>query len=375
MSGILLGAKPNIVKPCTARAYGASWAGGTSTQLSRLDEAIGLADPVAGVGATAGSSPFDTIMPWAGMKEFNIINDEIAFEKGVDSEFSRSSYDTVVRIPKFWYKVDATGSEWNVHIANGAMSGYSVHPAFNESDEIYLAKYITGSGYVSRSAVSPLVSITRATFRTNARSKGAHWDMYNIATYSALQMLYLVEFADWNSQSCVGAGYTSGSAAIATGGTDVMPYHTGRGAGTDGLTSIQYRGIEDAWGNVWQFVDGINFSGNTPYYCLLRSNFGDDKSAGYTQLGYSTTGTSGNAQYPKSHGLDANAPWLFLPNSTGGSTATYIPDRWSSNTGWRIFIVGGRYDNGADAGLFARDANAASSAAAASIGGRLLYIP
>ena len=375
MSGILLGAKPNIIKPNTTRSYGVSWLGQQNTQLSRLDGAAGFDDPIPGQGATMGSSPFDDIMPWKGMKEFNIINDEITFEKGVDPEFSRSSYDTVIRIPKFWYKVQLVGTEWQLFIANGPVSGFSVHPAFNESDEIYIGKYMTGEGYVSRSGKSPVTNITRATFRGNARNKGAHWDMLNIATYSALMMLYLVEYADWNSQNCVGKGYTSGSAKIATGGTDLMTYHTGRPAGTDGLTSIQYRGIEDLWGNVWQFVDGINFNGNIPYYCFNRANFGDDKSTGYFQLGFNVPATSGNQQWPKSHGVDQNAPWLILPNATGGSDASYIPDGWWNNTGWRIFIVGGHCDFGSQAGLFARYANSTSSTAFANFGGRLLYIP
>lgn len=372
MSGILLGARPSIVKPATARAYGASWAGGASTQFSRLGEAAGFSDPVPGVGATMGSSPFDEIMPWAGMKEFNIINNEVAYEKDVDAEFSRSAYDTVVRVPKFWYKVQATGSEWQVWIANGPMTGFVEHPAFEGKDCIYVGKYLAGSGYVSKSALSPLVSITRGTFRTNARNKGSKWDMMNVAVMSALQMLYLVEYADWQTQ-VIGKGVQTGSAVIRVGGTDSMVYHTGRPAGTDGAVSIQYRGIEDLWGNAWQWTDGINFSGTTAYYCLNRSNFGDDKSAGYTQLGY--TCCSGDKAFPKTHGLDQNAPWLFLPTSSGGSDATYIPDGWWTSTGWRVFKFGGSCNHGSAAGLFARNANYASSGTSAYYGGRLLYFP
>ena len=373
MSGVLLGARPKIVKPATARAYGVSWAGGPSTQFSRLGEAALFDDPVPGVGATAGSSPFDEIMPWAGMVECNIINDEVAYVKGVDPEFSRSAYDTVVRIPKFWYKIQGTGSEWQLWIANGPMDGFTEHPAFEGKDCIYYGKYLTGEGYVARSAVKPQVNVTRAAMRTNSRNKGAHWDMLNIAAWSAVTMLYLVEYADWNSQAVVGRGYTSGSAVISTGGTDSMAYHTGRPAGTDGGTSIQYRGIEDMWGNAWQWVDGINFSGTQAYYCLNRTQFGDDKSAGYTQLGYSCV--SGSEAFPKVHGLDANAPWLFLPTTVGGSNATYIPDGWWTSSGWRVFLVGGSYASGLSAGAFARYANYASSDAYASFGGRLLYIP
>lgn len=91
--------------------------------------------------------------------------------------------------------------------------------------------------------------------------------------------------------------------------------------------------------------------------------------------GFNVPATSGNQQWAKSHGVDQNAPWLILPNATGGSDASYIPDGWWSNTGWRIFFVGGDLGGGSPAGLFARHASDASSSASALIGGRLLYIP
>ena len=104
MSGVVIHAKRNIEKPSSVHCYGAAWDGGSSTQFTRLDDAVGFADPVAAVGTGAGSSPFDNIMPWSGMKEYNVVNGEIAYQKGVDPSFSRTKYDTVVRIPKFWYK-------------------------------------------------------------------------------------------------------------------------------------------------------------------------------------------------------------------------------------------------------------------------------
>lgn len=370
MSGILLGAKPNIEKPATVRAFGVEWAGGPSTQLTRLGAAAGFSDPVPGIGTSDGSSPFDDIMPWAGMKEFNVINDAVFYEKGVDAEFTRAGYDTVVRIPKFWYKVDYT-TNWQLWIANGEMDGFTVHPAFEGKDYIYVGKYTTGTGTVSKSGVSPLVNVTRAQCRTNARNKGSHWDLIDFKTYSALWMLYLVEYADWDSQAAVGNGYTSASAVTTCGGTDSVRYHTGRG--TDVNSQIKYRGIEDLWGNAWQWCDGINFSGTQAYYCTDRSKYADDTSTNYTRVSFSCV--SGSQSYPTRHGYDSSAPWVLLPSAVGGSTATYIPDGWWTSTNWRVFRFGGRYDNGLGAGLFARSAYNTSSYSDANNGGRLLFIP
>lgn len=47
------------------------------------------------------------------------------------------------------------------------------------------------------------------------------------ATYCAIIFLYIVEFADWNSQSKIGQGVVSEDYTQSSGGTDVMNYHTG----------------------------------------------------------------------------------------------------------------------------------------------------
>jgi hypothetical protein len=379
-TGQLIGACSDVVQPRTAHVYGIAWNfGNANTQCSRLEEATNFAEPTPAVGTGTGSSPFDKIYPWSEMEEYNVISGEIKYKQG-DDGFSRTSYDTVVKIPKFWFKAEQDSNEFRLYISSGAKDGFMLHPAFNRGDgkirdAIYVGKYKTSAGYATRSGFAPLVSITRKTFRDGAASKGTDWWGYDIATYSAICMLYLVEFADWNTQSVIGAGNTNTSAAKQAGGTDAMSYHTGRAAGTNDASQIQYRHLESLWGDVRDLVDGINFSGSTVYFCLIPSKFADDTATNYTILGYTVYASGGNASYPKSQGLDANNPWLWLPVTVGGSTSSYIPDAWWSNTGWRIFSVGGTYGYGAYAGLFARNAYAASSDSDAALGGRLLFLP
>lgn len=380
MAGLLLNGSSLIRKPKTTRIYGVEWNfTNPSTQLTRLDEAAGLGDPKPAVGNVEGSSPFDDLYPWSEMQEFNIIDDRVSYKKG-DPLFSRTNYDTVVRIPKFWYKATLGSTTLQIRIATGEADGFKLFPRFQGSDGsvkdyIYVGKYDTGIGYVSKSNVAPLVNITRATYRTNAAAKGGNWWGFDIGTYMALCTLYLVEFADWDSQGKIGQGNSSTSAALNSGGTDAMIYHTGRAMGADGQVAIQYRGIENLWGNVWQFVDGINFNGNIPWFCLDPSKWADNTVTNYTQLGYNIMQTSGQAGYAKAVGVDPNNDWLILPTTGGGSQTTYIPDGVWSNTGWRIFIVGGDWGNGLNVGLFARDSHHDSSGAIASFGGRLLYLP
>ena len=354
--------------------FGVSWDRSSSTAFTRLGDSANFSNPVPAVGTGDGSSPFDNIYPWSGMKEFNVINNTLSYERGVDSEFSRTDYDTVVRIPKFYYNVVNGDSATEYWISPIPLTGYLLHPAFEGKDYIYVGKYITGTGTVTKSGISPMVNYTRANARTNARNKGANWDMINFMVYSVLQLLYLVEFADWNCQSLIGNGYSDASSSADCGGTDSITYHTGRG--TDTYSQIKYRGIEDLWGNVWQLCDGLNFNTTTCWYCLDRTKYADSTSTNYTRLSYTCVSATTAGYYPKTQGYDANIPFLFLATSVGGSNSTYIPDEWMCQTsGWRVFSLGGAYNKQLNAGLFCRHGTDEATTTFASVGSRLLFIP
>lgn len=132
---------------------------------------------------------------------------------------------------------DAANKKRYFYIADKAKSGFTKHPGSGK----YVGRYNTISGHYSKTGSAPLVNLTRASARSGARGKGSKWSEYDFASWCAVWLLYLVEFSDWDSQSKIGRGYVDGnSSAISSGGTDSMIYHTGRAAGTDGKTAVQY---------------------------------------------------------------------------------------------------------------------------------------
>ena len=357
------------------KVFGVCWSKSSSTALSRLTKAsdpnghvnvdIG-SEPVPAVGTGAGSSPFDNYAPWKDMTEYNVIDGAVSYKKG-DSGFSRTSYDTMVKIPEFYYKiVESDGSRY-FYVADKATTGFTKHPGSGR----YVGRYNTISGYYSKSGSTPLVNITRAAARTGSTGKGTGWYQHDYASWCAVWLLYLVEFADWDSQTVIGQGVVNADAAVSCGGTDSMTYHTGRAAGTDGQTPVQYRWIENPWGNVFEWIDGVNFSEKAAYICTNPDNYADDTGTNYTAAGV-TLPSSG---YITDLGMSEAFPWSFIPNTSGGSSTTYVPDYVYSNTGWRVLLVGGGWVNSADAGLFYFDANGTSSSAGAGIGARLLFVP
>lgn len=255
------------------------------------------------------------------------------------------------------------------------------HPAFLHNGAttpqhyIYVGAYVTSSSYQkSVSGGYPSNNATRATFRTNAKAKGAGWGIIDISTVSAIQMLIMVEYATNDVQTAIGDGYTSSSNRISSGTCDNVPGLTGRPAGTSNTVDVVWRGIEGFWGNLWEWLDGLNFYNGAYLVCNDQSSYADGTSTGYTSLGY-TGATNWSSSYIKEMGYDASAPAYMLPIVGGGSSSTYYCDIVYSNTGWRIAQCGGGYTSGAEAGLFAQAVTNASSATDLAVGSRLLYIP
>ena len=337
-----------------------------SPAWARTDDAVGKT-ATATVGTVAGASDFESCYPWSG-----IVRETL------------STGDVMVKIPRFWYRRYRSGNVEYIKIADKPTSGFELHPAFNHggvaTDYIYVGAYKTTSGNKSASGVSPLVNQTRATMRTNAKTKGLGWGIIDIAALSAIQMLILVEFANNDVQSVIGRGYcdysNSGSSAHSTGSCDNVSGLTGRPAGTDGKVDIVWRGIEGLWGNIWEWVDGINWNGGTYYVCNDPSNYADDTATGYIALSFNGA-TDWNRSYITQEGLDSGSnTHVMLPSAAGsGSETTYYCDAGWSSTGWTVFRRGGNWPDGSYCGLFAAHFGNSSSTSAASTGSRLLYIP
>lgn len=321
-------------------------------------------EPIAAVQTGSGRSHFDQYLPWSGMEEYNVIGNAVTYKRG-ETGFSRTANDTVVYIPEFYVMVvdDAGASKRYFYVADKPKTGFVKHPGSGR----YVGKYNTGAAYVSKSGLAPLASVARSTARAGSAAKGANWWQVDLATWNAIQVLYLVEYADWDSQVKIGRGVVDVLAATSNGMTDTMTYHTGQGG-----SSVQYRWVENLWGNVYEHLDGVNFSERTAYICTDPSAFADDTAVGYTTTGIKLPATNG---YIAQLGFSVAFPWALLPSASGGSDSTYIPDNVVSNTGWRGPAAGGSWSNGSIAGLFFLSATQTATSNNASNGARLMFVP
>lgn len=341
----------------TANVFGVCWdTFNSSTALTRLTpstDPYGLVtqsvttEPVPAVGTGSGSSPFDSYAPWSGMQKTTMDGNIMVF------------------IPTFYVAYKESGPEKYFYISDKAKTGFAKHPGSGK----YVGRYHMNSSGQSVSGSSPYEDTTRATARSTAKSLGSKYHLYDFVTYCAIIWLYLIEFADWDCQSKIGRGYVdSNDSALSSGDTDSMTFHTGRAAGTDGKTAVQYRWVENLWGNVYQWVDGFNANGAEAYYCTDSSKYADDTTTGYTKIG-----TLPAIGWIKDLTVTDNG--LLIPKTAGGSESTYIPDYAFSLSNWRVLYVGGGRSDSAYAGLLCFYALSGSSQSSVYVSARLMCEP
>lgn len=326
------------VKAQFVTIYGVEWDWTSSgpTKGTRTDAAAGFSDPNPAVNNGNGSSPFDNLMPWAGMVK------------------ETRTGGVMVKEPKYWYKWTKTGKKLKLQIADGPVEGFHVDPVnmdrgdgLGELNFSYIARYHCASGtYKSETNKAQQVSITRSAARTSIHNLGANiWQM-DFAQMWYVGMLFLVEFADWNGER-IGRGCSASGSKENNGKTDAMQYHTGTtAANRDTYGYTQYRNIEGWWDNVYDWMDGCYYNSNGLNVIKNPNQFSD--SANGTLVGKPVAGYPSDFTIPTQSGLE----WALFPSAAAGSTTNYVPVYWSFNGSYPCLCHGGSYSQGQNHGPF-----------------------
>lgn len=355
-------AKTCSVTVSFAQIYGVQWDGTASTTWSRTDAAETFVNPTPAVNNGNGSSPFDAIMPWAGM----VVEDDATAGK-------------LVKIPKYWFKWTRSGNGMKLQISNGPEAGFHVSPAHadrgdgkGERDYVYVGRYHCNTSYKSQAGSQPAASMTRAAARSSIHNLGSTYWQYDFAMYWTIMMLYLVEYANWNSQATIGYGCSPSGSKFNMGATDNMVYHTGTSAASrTTYGSVQYRHIEGLWDNVYDWCDGIRFSGSTVYCIANPASFSD--TSGGTNVGTRATSSGWISGWtnPTADGFE----YALYPNAVSGSETTYVCDYCNYIASGVVLRVGGDYGQNQYRGAFCLDGYYAASSASTNIGCRLQKLP
>jgi hypothetical protein len=254
---------------------------------------------------------------------------------------------------------------------------------------------VGGATRAATTGTGEALGLTRQLSETYCNNIGStRWGCENVWTLDALTMLYLIEYANWNSQStsvgigrgvvdkASGTGFAGENNGAKSADTNIGTNGTGTGTGTNGLTPIVYRGIENFWGNVYQFIIGIDVT-DAAYRVLKRDGTGSPKCP--MDAGHYESSIAAPVQYADPANPDSYAKgilyedlskYLVLPNLGGGSDSTYLCD-WASlhRPGQtNIVRVGGLWGNGANCGVGFRTAAGVASYSSRDCGCRLEFV-
>ena len=267
----------------------------------------------------------------------------------------------------------------------------------------------------------PATAISRTNFRAYARKRKTstkEWNCQDYNAYKAIFWLYVVEYANSNcqlafngakdsngyAQGGLGNGVTTMSDSAWSAYNSHHPFvpcgHTnelGNGSGEvaydvkqeDGsiLATVyanRYRGIENPFGHIWKWTDGINIQINP-----TAENGGDNTSKVYVADDPAAYNDSNYDGYTM-RGLEARDNGYvkelvfgefgdIMPATVGGGSTTYWADYHYTNiptaTTLRGVLFGGNACFGASAGFGCATSANAPSTTTAIVGSRLCFIP
>jgi hypothetical protein len=336
------------------------------------------------VGMTAGSSAWDSMAIFKDIKPCVLKNGVVQyylnpndFTKKADGSAaditSGNDGDVMIEIPKTGFSITTNGNYIDVKVTdnpNNAAFKYYAHSRAAEGDrqKLYIGAYKgykDGSNKLrSLSGKAPTVSQTIGTFRSQAQANGSGYDMLSFYPLTLIQCLYLIKYKNLDSQTALGQGYVGGTAAQNTGATN----SSGMCYGSTSTTSrVKLFGIEDFWGNIWEWIDGL-YSDASRNILTAFQNF-NDTGNGYTNRGQGATADIGGYM-SKPQGTSESG---FVIKEAAGSSTTYFADYAYLSAGCLPFF-GGDWDNGTYAGAFRLSVYYSASYSFANVGARLMYL-
>lgn len=335
---------------------------------------------------------------------------------GTASDLTGADGDVMIEFRKFAYKVKRDGDYLYVSITNDDSvvqndSDYT-YAAFSRLEEGDLDKFYQGAfkGYIDDNGdlrsiigVQPTANKTIAQFREAAQKRNTVNNVANVyhyqqATYAhlvALQCLYLIKYGNRHGQEAVGRGvvdvtddsssnlsYVTGYNVAADDGvisgtmdetTSMLKKGMNWGNKSGSTQHVKVFGIEDFWGNIWEWVDGLwtDASRNilTSWDTFANGNSGEPVVTpviNTTPSGLSANGSGWNKK------VSGNSNTGFMPVEWGGSSSTFWAD-YGRLYASCVLYFGGWWVTGGSAGPFVLLAGDGASFSSRYLGGRLSY--
>ena len=281
----------------------------------------------------------------------------------------------------------------------------SVYAISRLKEKVYISafegSFAAGSPYKLQSIanVAPGVSQTLTVFRTRAQARNADpaakaisgdgWQLLDENTRNGFNLICMIRDATLNSQATyLGITDATNTAAVKTGFTSSVNVGTGyvdlgnssgeaTGQGIAGKRSFSRFGVENWFGNVHKWVDGIHISARRQY--IANHGFYDVAAVPGTIYPYIDTtlvGASANEYQVSIRDPTATAfdTLMVCSVASGGSSSTYLCDYYYQTVDVdRALLFGSHWYRAGMAGAFYFDADNAASDSSSYISGRLVF--
>ncbi len=288
-----------------------------------------------------------------------------------------------VRFPKMYMSYEKNGFGYidGVNFANYKVNdSYFISDAWlnpdgsgNYVDYFYIGKYEasgSASKIYSKVGETPLTDETREDFRTAARSYGTAKNNYNgyqqldIAMYTVYAFLTSCYYRTENIET-VYSGDTDKEEADITGTTDGCNSLNGWNTLTH---AVKMLGVENAYGSVFEWCDGIYFEKDRVFYISNPTKFSDTKDG--LNIGFARPTESGYIEFLKA-GTSSFTQSVIFPAVLGGSADTFEGDYYLYEETGTVLTVGGYFAGGSNAGLWYFSGNFSAEQKQTYCGGRL----
>jgi hypothetical protein len=236
------------------------------------------------------------------------------------------------------------------------------------------------SALVSKPDLVPTGSLTLSQFWAAAQVNGKDWGLCSYEHRKKITMQFLAEYGNTSIQAVLGVGLDgtgssyANSRNITTGKTislgDVSGSINTLDAASTTVQCISYRGLENIYGQIWEFVQGI-LSNQETVYIWEGNKVANDKPPVGVNYRSQTRMTSAGGSYINS--MQLGEFFDIIPKTVGGGANNRWADGHWSAAGGEVWLFGGGADHGSICGLSASNAGNVFSFAYSLIGARLAY--
>ena len=266
-------------------------------------------------------------------------------------------------------KLDETYQAFAFTDQYGNEKEYFYHSMFNGSKDTNnkLRSIATGA--------APLASTAGTTLRTYAQANGNGWDFPSWSQRTYINMLHILISKNLNSQGVFGQGNGNGGQNGPTMCGSLSTAGAFAGDLTDETKAVKSFYIENYWGEVWNWHNGvINIGDGTNANLYVRNTppYTNSSIEGYKKK--SSVGPNSNNYVIKMGVTDG----VLLPVSVGGDSASYWCDYFyqahASGTTYSALVGGGRNGRRAGCGCWYLSVHCALSYSDWHFGARLAFL-